>query len=143
MLNDGRRYGRVRVGALRRFEPFIRQMNQTPRFCHCGGGFECSPHNRSLPVAIVGQTQRSPKWIFDGDEPWDADRCRKIRNVRQRNSCNARTFDLPLYQSNGPAADRSNGHEQHRVHPIFVQMLDNRRCAFFDQDARLERIAHK
>jgi hypothetical protein len=95
-----------------------------------------------LPFPIARLTQKVAQWVLDGCQARHAHSSREIRNAGQRDRAHARRFNCSLYQSHGPAADRSARDQQDDVHLIPLHVLDHRRHALLQKLLRLQDVAH-
>ena len=114
MILDG--FGRLR--------PFERQVDDLSRrpdsFQRPQGCFQ----NGHLPLIVAGLSQGTPQRVLDRRDAGDADRGGQIRDGGQVDRGKAGGFQLTLYQSYGPAADRSGGHQHDDIRQILFQIAD-------------------
>jgi hypothetical protein len=80
----------------------------------------------ALGAGVTGLAERPSEGELDGGHPWRADRSRQIGNHRQRDGADARGLDDPLRQPDGPAAYRSDGHEDGDIHRLRFHTIDHR-----------------
>lgn len=130
------------VDIFRRFRPFKRQVDDFSRrlngFQRSQGGFE----HRGLPGAVAGLAKRPPKRVFNGGDARYAHRGSQVRHGGQADGGKASRFEFALYQSNGPAANRSGRDEHHHVCHVFLQVADHCWNSFLQQSLRVENVAH-
>jgi hypothetical protein len=140
---DGRCLGRMGVQPARRFRPLERETGNAARFRHLSQRVQRRAQHGRLPLAVAGLPQQVAQRILDRREPGYVDRSRQIRNARQGNRAHARRFDRSLYQSHGPATDRSTGHQEDDIHPISLHVPDHGRRALFQEHLRLQDVTHE
>ena len=100
---------------------------------------------RKVPVAacnVAWCAKREPKRMLDARDPGDAHRGSQVRDVGQGNGRHAGSFDFPLNQSHGPAADRSDGYQHDGIDPICFEMVDDFGRSLSDQCLRAWLVAH-
>ena len=97
---------------------------------------------RHLPFRIIRLTERSSQRIFDGGDARRADRLNNFRNRRKDDGRKTSRFDLALYQSNGPVADRSGRDEYNHIRMIGSQVADDGRDSLLQQLIRIQDISH-
>ena len=107
VLADGRRFRWAGAQPACGNGPFEGEMDDA---AWCAHFFEClqgCAQNRRLPFSIAGLSQQVAQRVLNGCQARHTYSSREIRNAGQRDRAYARRFNCPLYQSHGPAADRS------------------------------------
>jgi hypothetical protein len=139
----GRRLRRTGVQSPCRFGPFEREVSDGARQGRLGQRVQRRAKNRPLALLVTWLSQQVAKRMLDGRQARNADRGREIGDARQGDRADACLFNLSLYQSYGPAADRSARDQKDDVHLIPFHLPDHSRCAVPQQHFGLQDVAHK
>ena len=125
---------------LGRLRPLERQVLDATRYFDSLQGLQCRSEHGCLTSPIPGLTQGAAQRILDGRDPGHAHRGREFRHRRQRYGRETCGLDLPLRQSDGPATDRSSGHQQYYIDSIFPEVPYHSRHGLLEQDIRAEDV---
>ena len=104
---------------------------------------ESGAQDRQLHCRVFWLTKGTTKGNLDGSDSWCADSCSQIGDVGERDGSKTSRFDFALYQSNGPAAERSSRDQHNRVDPFRLQSCNNCGGAFFQELVRLQVVSHE
>ena len=115
---NGRIFGRMVFDLLGWLRPLKGQVYDAAGLFDGLQSIQSCSQNSHLAGRIAWLAQGSAKRVFDRSHARHANRTGQVGNRRQANGCKAGRFDLTLYQSNGPAADRSDRHQDDDVDPI-------------------------
>ncbi len=141
VFGNWRRFRRLAGSRFWIARPLKRQIDDAARdldaFQRCQGGAQ----HGQLTSYIARLAQRASQWIFNRRDARRADCLRQRQDRGQDDSGKPGGFDFALYQSNGPAADRSGRHQHHHIGPLSAQIVDNGRRSLFQQRLGLEDIA--
>ena len=126
-----------------RFGPFKRQMDNFARglngFQRAQGGLQ----HGHLPGGVTGLPEGAPQRVLDGGDARHTDRGGQVGHGGQGDGREAGGFEFALYQSYGPAADRSGRHQHDHVRQVSFQIPDERRDGLAQELFRVEDIAHR
>ena len=92
--------------------------------------------------AVTGLTKRPSQRIFDGGDARHADRGGQVWDGSQADGGKSRRFEFALYQSNGPAANRSGRDEHYHIRHILLQVANHCGDGFPQQSFGFEDVAH-
>ena len=106
------------------FGPFKWQMDDFARCLNFFQRLQGSFEHRGLTGAVAGLTKRPSKWILDGGDAWHAHRGGQVRDGGQADGGKASGLEFALYQSNGPAANRSGGDKHNDIRHILFQVVN-------------------
>ena len=95
--------------------PFERQVYHAARSCDRYQCRQGSPYHRELGFNISWIPNCLPKGMLDAGNARHTGCTRQIRDIRQGDRTKTGAFNLTLYQSNGPVADRSSRHQHDDV----------------------------
>ena len=140
---NGRRLLRLHFCLFPRPGPFEWKMRDAARLLHLLHCFERRQKHRPLCVLVPRLPHGLSERMLNSRKPRYAHGGRQVRDVRQGNGSYAATFNLPLRQSHGPAADRSSRYEYGHIDLILPKMLDDRRDAFLKKLCRFENVSHE
>ena len=87
-------------------------------------GHQSRFEHRGLTGAVAGLTKRPPERILDGGDAWHAHRGGQVRDGGQADGGKASGLEFALYQSNGPAANRSGGDKHNDIRHILFQVVN-------------------
>jgi len=110
-----------------RFGPFKRQVYDFTRSANRFQCLESRFQHSHLAIRITWLTQGATQGIFNRRDPGHTHRGSQIGNGCQVDRCKAGSFQFALYQSYGPAADRSGRHQHNHIGKVFFQVPDQRR----------------
>jgi len=138
---DRRRLRRVQIQLLSGF-PFEGKIYNPARLGDFFQRPQSGTQHLELARRIPWQAQCQPEGMLDGCNSRRSHARCKLRHHGKRNRAEAGGFDFTLNQSHGPAANRSNGEQDQRVHLVFAETADNARHAALEQAFRPQGIAH-
>ena len=98
--------------------------------------------NCQLARHIAWPTQRHAERMFDRRYPRGTCAGCQLGNHRQRDGTESCCLDLTLYQSNGPAAHRSNRDQHHYVNMLLAKLPYDAGHALSQQPLRPKRVAN-
>ena len=138
---DGRRLRRMHIQLIAGI-PLERKMYYATRLGDFFQRPQSGTQHLELARRIPWQAQCQPEGMLDGCNSRRSHARCKLRHHGKRNRAEAGGFDFTLNQSHGPAANRSNGDQDQRVHLVFAETADNARHAALEQAFRPQGIAH-
>ncbi len=90
---------------------------------------QSSTQHFELARRVSWRAQGQAEGVLDGRNSRHSDARGQLRNHGERNRAQACSLDLTLDQSHGPATNRSNGNQHHRIHLLFAKTAENVRDA--------------
>ena len=131
--DDWRRLRRVPLRLLRILVPDERKVLDVP-------GLECSledlerrPQDRALRLGVADVPVGPSERVLDRRDPCHAHSALERPDHVERDRGDATGLDHPRYQSDGPAAIRSDGREYDEIHLLALQGGNDLGCALLDQ----------
>ena len=131
------------VHPIGRLRPLEGKVDNGPRRPDVPEGSERRAKHRALGHDIVRLTEWAAERELDRRDSRCSPGRRQVRNHRESDRADARLFDTPLRQSDGPAADRSDGDEDGEIHALSPHLLDDCWDRDIEKLGRIQEVPHE
>jgi len=131
------------LGLGRRLRPVEGQVLHQTGFRKRLRGLQSASQDRPLPLIVIGQAHRPSEGMLHGRHARHAHGCSQVGDVRYGHRRDPRCFDLPLRQSNGPAADRSRRDQGREIDRLVSELADDLWDAILEEHIGFEQVPHE
>lgn len=142
IADNGRFLGWVAMHLVRWFRPGKGQAGNTAwpvqHFKRVQGG----PQHSKLALPVARLAKGTHQRVFNRCDTRHTHRTGEVRDGGQGDRAEAGGFNRALCQSNGPAADLSDGYQQDDIDLILAQIFDHGRDAFPQHLLGVQQVSH-